>query len=161
MEKRLVYAAAIAVLAVGAVLALFNPWTPLGATLGSARVSQIGLHLAEGSQTYFMVEFSVDNPSRVPVVITLDEVTFLVNGTMYPSFVLGGEPVVLEPGVTRNIGRLVLLTGSPIGFQREKTRLYVLESSWVLEGAASSLGMKSSKRGTLSDARDWYYQIVQ
>ena len=96
MNKKLI-ATSIAVITLGAALALYNPWTPLGANLGSARVSHIGLHLAEGSQTIFMVAFSVDNPSRVPMVITMDEVTFQVNGTVYPSVVLGGDPVVLEP----------------------------------------------------------------
>ena len=161
MDKRFIYAAAIvAVVGLGAVLALYNPWTPLGVTLGSAQVRHMGLDLAEGPQTICIVVFSVDNPSRVPVAVTLDEVTFHVNGSEYPSVVMGGDSVVVGPGSTQQIESLVLLTGSPVGFQEEGTVNYVLESSWVLEGSASGLGLEASQSATVDDTRSWFYQIA-
>jgi hypothetical protein len=86
LDRKYVYVAALcSLVAVAAVLALYNPWTPLGATLGSARLSHVGLHLAQGAQTYFMMVVSVDNPSRVPVILTFGEITLHVNGTEYPT----------------------------------------------------------------------------
>ena len=161
MNKKYIYTTVIvAVIGLGAVIALYNPWTSLGVTMDSAHVSHIGLHLAEGSQTIFIAVFSVDNPSRVPVTITVDEVTFLINGTGYPSTVMGGDPVVVEPGSTRQIERLVQLTGSPVGYQEEGVVNYQLVSSWVLEGVARSIGFEASQSVTFEDTRNWLYQIL-
>jgi len=73
---------------------------------------------------------------------------------------MGGDPVVVEPGSTRQIERLVQLTGSPVGFQEERLVNYHLESSWVLECVARSLGFEASQSVTVGDTRNWLYQIL-
>jgi hypothetical protein len=160
MDKRYIIGAAIlVVIGFVAVFALYNPWTPLGATLSSAGVSHIGLHLAEGAQTYFIVVVSVENPSRVPVALTFGEIKFHVNGSEYPTVDLGSDPVTLGLGEARGIERLVLVTGSPIGFQAEGTERYLLETSWSLKGTARGLGLEASRDMTLEDTTSWWYQI--
>jgi hypothetical protein len=160
LERKYVYVAALcSLVAVAAVLALYNPWTPLRATLGSAGVSHVGLHLTQGAQTYFVMVVSVDNPSRVPVVLTFGEISLHVNGTEYPTIDLGSDPVTVGPGETQGIERLVLVTGSPIGFQAEGTERYILETSWELKGTSRSLGLEASREMTLKDATSWWYQI--
>jgi hypothetical protein len=160
LERKYVYAAALCFLvAVAALLVLYNNLSSVDATLGSAVVSHVGLHRAEGAQTYFLLVVTVKNPSRVPVTMSFEEITFRINGTEYPSVDLGSNPVTLGPRETRGIERLVLVTGSPVGFQEEGTERYLLETIWVLKGTTRSLGLQSSGRKTLENTTGWWYQI--
>jgi len=73
LERKYVYAAALCFLvALAALLVLYNNLSSVDATLGSAVVSHVGLHRAEGAQTYFFLVVSVKNPSLVPVTMSFE-----------------------------------------------------------------------------------------
>lgn len=91
--------------------------------------------------------------------MSFEEITFRINGTEYPSVDQSSNPVTLGPGEVRGIERLVLVTGSPVGFQEEGPERYLLETLWVLKGAARSLGIQSSGQKNLENTTGWWYQI--
>lgn len=161
MDRKLICAVAICSVAVlGAVLFLYNPWTALSRTLGTADIRSIALHRAEGPETLFLVFIPVENPTRVPVTITWVNIRMLVNGTDHLSTEIQQDPILIRPGKATEIQRIVRLTGSPIGFQGEETRMYKLEIIIEMSATARSLGLGASNSVTLSDAIDWYYNKI-
>ena len=118
------------------------------------------VHRAEGPETLFLVFIPVENPTRVPVTITWVHIRMLVNGTDHLSTEIQQDPILIKPGKATEIQRIVRLTGSPIGFQGEETRMYKLEIIIEMSATARSLGLGASNSVTLSDAIDWYYNKI-
>ena len=151
-------ALACALVIVGTVFAYMNPYSAIGRTLKTAEVSDIELHLAEEHQVIFTVVVPVSNPSNVPVTITGANVRMWVNGTDYHSrTIAAGLYVVLYPGETFYLQKIVELLGSPIGFQPRETMVYTLRTEVEIHGEAESLGMSSSNSYSFADTRTWTY----
>ena len=150
-------ALACALVIVGAVFVFMNPYSATGKTLNTAEVSHIGLHLAHDSQVIFIVVVPVSNPSNIPVTITEVNVRMSVNGNDYLSHELQNEPLVVYPGKTYNVQKMVELTGSPIGFQSPGIKRYTLQTEVEIYGEAESMGMNSSNEYRFTDTRTWWY----
>jgi len=135
-----------------------SPFSATGRTLQTAEVSHIGLHLAEEHQVIFTVVVPVSNPSNIPVTITGADVRMWVNGTDHHSrTIAAGLHVVLYPGETFYLQKMVMLTGSPIGFQPQETMVYTLQTEVEIHGEAKSLGMSSFISYSITDTRTWTY----
>lgn len=157
-DKKILLIPVFVVLALVTVFILYSPSNLLPRTMDSVEVESIGLHLADGANTIILVSFSVDNPSSTPVKITVDDIELLVNGTYYSTVVLGSGDIVVEPGQTESVVRLVQLTGSPIGYQPDGTRVhYLLDISAEVTCEARSLGLEASRTVTGSKVMSWYY----
>ena len=102
----------------------------------------------------------MNNPSNIPVTITDANARMLVNGTDHHSRTLAaGLNVVLYPGETFYLQKMVELTGSPIGFHPPGTMVYTLQTEVEIHGEAKSLGMSSSYSYSFTDTRTWTYGI--
>ena len=152
-------ALACALVIIGTVFVFMNPYSATGRTLKTAEVSQIAPHLVDDSRVIFIVVVPVSNPSNVPVTITEVNVRMLVNGTDYLSRELQNEPLIVNPGKSFNLHRMVTLTGSPIGFQSPGIRKYTLQTEVEIHGEAKSLGMGSSNSYSFTDTRTWRYDV--
>lgn len=137
---------------------LYSPSNLLPRTMKTAEVTSIGLHLADGSNTMLLIGISMENPSSAPVTITDVDITLLVNGTDYNSMVLSGGSITVEPGQTQSIVSMVQLTGSPIGYQPDGSKVhYMLDISAEITGSARSLGLEASRTVTVQREMSWYY----
>ena len=140
------------------VFILYSPNNLLPRTMETVEVKSIGLHLADGANTILLVSFNIENPSSIPVTITDVDIDLLVNGTSYNGLVLDTESNTIEPGQAQNVVRLVQLTGSPIGYQPDGTRVhYLLDISAEVTGEASSLGLDAIRTVTVKKVMSWYY----
>jgi len=159
-NKKIFYSAIVcAIVIIGAVFVFMNPYSATGRTLKTAEVSRIALFQAEDYQVLFIVDVPVSNPSNIPVIITEVNVRMLVNGTDYSRMRDARERVVLYPGKTFTVQKMVGLWGSPIGFQSPGTRMYTLQMEVEIHGEAKSLGMSSSNSYSFTDTRTWRYLI--
>lgn len=137
---------------------LYSPSNLLPRTMKTAEITSIGLHLADESITMLLVGIDIENPSSVPVTITDIDITLLVNGTDYNSLVISGGSVTVEPGQTQSLVRMVQLTGSPIGYQPDGSRVhYLLDITAEITGSTRSLGLEASRTVTVNREMSWYY----
>ena len=162
MNKRNVAVTAVIILAVaaGAVYYLYSPGFALSRTLGTAHVDQLALHLNEQSRTIFIVTVAVYNPTRVPVTLESAQVTLLVDGVDYSSRILQNDPVVVNPGTTFDLTKLVQVTGSPVGHQTQGQVTYELGITCNVEGSAKSLGLHAEVTQTVEETINWTYDIL-
>ena len=164
MNKRNVAVAAIVFLAVaaGLVYYMYSPRGAVSRTLGTAHVDQLALHLNEESRTIFIVTVPIHNPTRVSVTIESAEVTLLVDGVDYSSRVLQNDPVVVNPGTTLDLTKLVQVTGSPVGYQGQGQGqvTYEIGITCNLVGSAESLGLHAEMNQVVEETINWTYDIL-
>lgn len=162
MNKRNVAVTAIVFLAVvaGLVYYLYSPGGAVSRTLGTAHVDQLALHLNEESRTIFIVTVPIHNPTSVPVTIESAEVTLLVDGVDYSSWILQNDPVVVNPGTTFDLTKLVQVTGSPVGYQGQGQVTYEIGITCNLVGSAESLGLHAELNQVVEETINWTYDIL-
>jgi hypothetical protein len=158
MEKRVKYLLVLtAAVFAAAAFYFLNPWTAVANTLRTAEVDDMALHRAELGDTVFIYYIPVDNPAWTPVTVEKVEITLLVNGTDYLSRVMQNEPLTVNPGTGVTLQKLVYLAGSPIGYQSQGQRKYMLEATVTIFASAESLGMRSENSRVITDQRSWTY----
>ena len=157
-DKKKLLIPLFAVLVVVTAFILYSPSNLLPRTMKTAEITSIGLHLADGANTILLVGIDIENPSSVPVTITDVDITLLVNGTDFNSLVLSDNSITIEPGQTQNIVRMVQLTGSPIGYQPDGSKVhYLLDITAEITGSARSLGLEASRTVTINREMSWFY----
>jgi len=159
-NKKIMYSATVCAIAIiGAAFVFMNPYSATERTLKTAEVSRIALFQAEDYQVCFIVSVPVSNPSNIPVTITEINIRMLVNGIDHSRTLDARERVVLYPGKTFTVQKMVKLWGSPIGFQSQEISRYTLQMEVEIHGEAKSLGMSSSNSYSFTDTRTWTYYI--